>query len=307
MQIFVKYLQDYYRQINFKSLFFTTLFVAILIAVNVTFKIEKRIYALHFPFSLISFIIFFSLVFGIAYWFQFADRSTSFIKEKKSFYFYFLIGIIAFSIKQIHWQIPFLNFLSYPWNKYWMIVLQLPLKLFFILLTLFLVWKQNHKQESFFGLTTKKLKPKPYLIILAILVPFVAIAATQHDFLQTYPKVKNIFFASQHTHQQWFWNLMYEISYSLDFVSIELFFRGFLIIGFIRFAGVNSILPMAAFYCTIHFGKPLAECISSYFGGIVLGVIAYRTKSIFGGLLIHLGLAWLMEIFGYAMPLVFSQ
>jgi hypothetical protein len=306
MQIFVKYLREYYRQINLRSLLFTTLFVGILIAINFTFKIEKRIYAFHFPFSLISFIIFYSGVFAIAYWFQFADKSKEFIKEKKSFYSYFIIGIIAFSIKQIHWQIPFLNLLSYPWNKYWMIVLQLPLKLLLILLTLFFVWKRDHNHESFFGLTTKKFQPKPYLIILAILVPFVAIAATQHDFLQTYPKVKNIFFINKYAHQHFLWKLVYEISYSLDFVSIELFFRGFLIIGFVRFAGVNSILPMAAFYCTIHFGKPLAECISSYFGGIVLGVIAYRTRSIFGGLLVHLGLAWLMEIFGYAIPLVFS-
>ncbi|MBL0133872.1 MAG: hypothetical protein IPP79_07630 [Chitinophagaceae bacterium] len=53
---------------------------------------------------------------------------------------------------------------------------------------------------------------------------------------------------------------------------------------------------MAAFYCSIHFGKPLLECITSYFGGIILGVIVYRTKSIWGGLLMHLGIAWMMEL-----------
>ena len=100
---------------------------------------------------------------------------------------------------------------------------------------------------------------------------------------------------------------MYEISYGLDFVSIELFFRGFLVIGFIRFEGINTILPMAVFYCTIHFGKPLAECISSYFGGIILGVLAYRTKLILGGLMVHLGLAWMMEIGGYASLLYFNS
>ena len=74
-----------------------------------------------------------------------------------------------------------------------------------------------------------------------------------------------------------------------------------------RFAGVDAILPMAAFYCTIHFGKPLGECISSYFGGLILGVIVYRAKSIFGGLIVHLGLAWLMEIGGYAGQLYFNS
>ena len=74
---------------------------------------------------------------------------------------------------------------------------------------------------------------------------------------------------------------------------------GFLILAFIKWAGKDAILPMACFYCTIHFGKPLGECISSYFGGIILGVVVYHTRSIYGGLLVHLGIAWLMELGGY--------
>ncbi|RYZ55167.1 MAG: abortive infection protein, partial [Chitinophagaceae bacterium] len=57
--------------------------------------------------------------------------------------------------------------------------------------------------------------------------------------------------------------------------------------------------PMAIFYCTIHFGKPLGECISSYFGGLILGVVAYRTQTIMGGFFVHVGIAWLMELIGY--------
>src|SRR5580704_3062839 len=106
MRIFVKYLQEYYRQINFRSLVFTTLFVAILITINFIVGIEKRIYALRFPFSLISFIISYSLVFGIAYCFQFIGKPISAIKSRKLFFVYFLIAVIIFSIKQIHWQIP---------------------------------------------------------------------------------------------------------------------------------------------------------------------------------------------------------
>jgi hypothetical protein len=55
---------------------------------------------------------------------------------------------------------------------------------------------------------------------------------------------------------------------------------------------------MAALYCAIHFGKPLAECISSFFGGILLGVISYHSRSVAGGLVLHLGIGWLMEIAG---------
>ena len=53
------------------------------------------------------------------------------------------------------------------------------------------------------------------------------------------------------------------------------------------------------FYCTIHFGKPLGECISSFFGGLLLGIITFHTSAIWGGLIVHLGIAWLMELGGY--------
>jgi hypothetical protein len=71
--------------------------------------------------------------------------------------------------------------------------------------------------------------------------------------------------------------------------------------------GKAAILPMACFYCTIHFGKPLGECISSYFGGMILGIVVYHTRSIFGGLMVHLGIAWLMEIGGYVGNAYFNN
>ena len=89
------------------------------------------------------------------------------------------------------------------------------------------------------------------------------------------------------------------MSYGIDFLTVELFFRGFLVLAFVKYAGKNAILPMACFYCAIHFGKPMAECISSYFGGILLGIIAYNTRSIMGGLMVHVGIAWLREVGGY--------
>ena len=82
----------------------------------------------------------------------------------------------------------------------------------------------------------------------------------------------------------------------MDFLTIESFFRGFVVLAFVRYVGKDAILPMAAFYCTIHFGKPLFECITSYLGGIILGVIVYNTRSIWGGFIVHLGMAWLMDL-----------
>jgi hypothetical protein len=131
------------------------------------------------------------------------------------------------------------------------------------------------------------------------MIPLIAAVSTQPDFLAVYPKLKYLHPGHQAVGHPAISALAYELSYGSDFLTIELFFRGFLVLAFVRFAGKASILPMAVFYCTIHFGKPLAECISSFFGGIILGVITYHTRSIWGGWIVHLGIAWLMELGGY--------
>jgi membrane protease YdiL (CAAX protease family) len=157
------------------------------------------------------------------------------------------------------------------------------------------IWWTGTYDSPFFGLTAKNVNWTPYFIMLLVMVPLIGWASFQNDFLHTYPKLKQLNFIDQYLDRTWPYKLLYEISYGIDFVTIELFFRGFLVLAFVRFAGQEAILPMAVFYCSIHFGKPLAECISSFFGGLILGIIVYHTKSIWGGLMIHLGIAWMME------------
>jgi membrane protease YdiL (CAAX protease family) len=69
-----------------------------------------------------------------------------------------------------------------------------------------------------------------------------------------------------------------------------------LVIGIVSIIGREAILPMALLYVVIHFGKPLTETISSFFGGYILGVFAYKYKNIMGGIIIHIALAWMMEL-----------
>jgi len=136
-------------------------------------------------------------------------------------------------------------------------------------------------------------------LMLLIMLPLIAFASTQQDFLHTYPKLKQVAFTNGMTPHPFWYKLGFELSYGTDFLTIELFFRGFLVFAFVRWLGPDAVLPMAAFYCSIHFGKPLFECISSFFGGLLLGIIAYRTQSILGGIVVHLGIAWMMEAGGY--------
>jgi hypothetical protein len=299
MKDFITYLKNYLRQASLKSILFVTAFTAILVVCNYTIGIEHRIRDIHpWYLSLFSFFFFYSFVFFFA-WAIAGAPEISLPTSRKHFLLILLAAPLYFSFKMIHWD--FSLDLPYPWNRYALIVLQLPAK--FLLLCL-LLWGCGRllKDDKGPGLSftnTKDFHAGPYFLLLACLLPLIALASTRPDFLHTYPKVKNIAFISAYTRSAAPWQLLYELSYGLDFLSIELFFRGLLVIGLARYAGEKAILPMAAFYCTIHFGKPLGECISSFAGGMILGVIALRTRSILGGLIVHLGLAWLMEVGGW--------
>jgi len=91
--------------------------------------------------------------------------------------------------------------------------------------------------------------------------------------------------------------VIFEMVYVSNFLTTELLFRGFLVIGMVKYLGKDAILPMVACYAVLHFGKPLGETISSVFGGYILGVIAFYSKNIWGGVFIHGGIALLMELF----------
>ncbi len=185
------------------------------------------------------------------------------------------------------------------WNDYWNVITYWPLRLIIIGSILIICKELFNKRDPLYGLSVKKINYTPYFIFLLIMVPLISAASTQHDFLSTYPKMKLILPLPENSDPGWFYKLLFQLSYGSDFFTIELFFRGFLVLGFMKWVGKDAILPMACFYCTIHFGKPMAECISSYFGGMLLGIISYHTQSIYGGLLVHLGIAWLMEAGGY--------
>lgn len=187
------------------------------------------------------------------------------------------------------------------WNgdeqEFWVQSLNWVVRVFVVLIPVFIIWWIKDKNnQPFYGSEAIK-KIKPYLIMLLIMVPLITLASTQKDFLQMYPKAK--FLAQLELVSKEKYYLFYELCYGFDFISIEFFFRGFLILSLLKICGPHCIIPVACFYCTIHFGKPLGEAISSFWGGMLLGIISYNTQSVWGGLIVHLGIAWLMELGGW--------
>lgn len=128
-----------------------------------------------------------------------------------------------------------------------------------------------------------------YLLFFAIVFPLVVYFSGSDHFLKTYPLAK---FASL----SWGTLIVWELSYAMQFVALEFFFRGFLIFGPARVLGAWVVPVMGMSYLMLHFQKPFLESIGSIFAGFALGVVALRTRSIYAGMLIHIAVAWSMDL-----------
>ena len=167
-----------------------------------------------------------------------------------------------------------------------------------VALPLFLLHFFSQPKTEFYGLN-RSFDVRPYLTILLIILPFISVASFENSFQTYYPTYKTNLVAEALLWPSWLPMIIYEFAYGLDFFNTEFLFRGFMVIGLAHILGRDAIIPMVAVYCFLHFGKPAGEAVSSIVGGYVLGVIAFYSKSIWGGVILHIGLAWMMELAAY--------
>ncbi len=127
-----------------------------------------------------------------------------------------------------------------------------------------------------------------YIGLFMLVLPAVLIAAQTDSFKLTYPFYK----LSNRSHFDfWAWQGLYW----LQFISLEFFFRGFILRVLAPRYGSTSIFIKIVPYCLIHFCKPLSETLGAIVAGLVLGTLAMRTKSIWGGAFIHIAVALTMD------------
>ena len=141
-----------------------------------------------------------------------------------------------------------------------------------------------------------------YGLCLAAVVPAMLLVSSQPDFGNYYPFYK---LASR----SWFDFAMWEAIYWLQFFSLELFFRGWIVGALRKAMGAGAIFVMAVPYCMIHYGKPYLEAHGAIVAGVVLGSLALRTRSIYSGFLVHITVAFSMDFLALwrrgALPKVF--
>jgi len=128
-----------------------------------------------------------------------------------------------------------------------------------------------------------------YLAMLLVVIPFVVVASRSPGFIAKYP----LYSEAGNSPAEF---LIWESAYGIYFIALEFFFRGFMLFTMARYMGAYAIFVMVIPYAMVHFGKPFAETIGSIIAGTALGTLALRTRSIFGGVLIHIAIAWSMDI-----------
>jgi membrane protease YdiL (CAAX protease family) len=128
-----------------------------------------------------------------------------------------------------------------------------------------------------------------YVGLYGAVLPVIWIVSLSPSFTAFYPMYPN-------AGRSWFDLLMWEGMYAGQFVALEFFFRGFLVGGLGRHIGIFAVPVAVLPYMMIHFSKLLPEAAASVVAGLVLGYLAWKTKSIWGGVCVHCAVAISMDL-----------
>ena len=140
-------------------------------------------------------------------------------------------------------------------------------------------WRWNQVSEHWRG----------YLLLLSPILVFVVMVSFGEDFVNHYPFYDN-------AGRSWLDFLLWELLYMSQFVFLEFFFRGFMLNALRPALGANAIWVMCVPYMMIHLPKLALEATGAILFGLFLGILALQSRSIWGGVLVHAGVALSMDV-----------
>jgi hypothetical protein len=288
---------------HFKQYLSVFLLLIIIMGINYTFDFEDEyLDSLSGFIKFLNYFVFYALPYftSVALYLFFSGKKNVFANKE-----FWIKAIFGLAILSLDSSVPFLQPLvekAFPYElRFWAFKVSVNmisfLTVFFPIIIFYWLYERN--DTNVYGLKPRQFDAKPYFVMLLIMLPLMIAASKTGSFLRQYPMYRT---SPAHGYLgvgEWMTAGTYEIAYALDFITVEFLFRGFMVIAFITTLGRGAVLSMAVLYCTLHFGKPMGEAISSLLGGYILGVVAYETKSIWGGVIVHIGIAWMMEIIAF--------
>src|SRR3979411_121758 len=171
MNDILRYIRLYLQQVDKWVLLLCTAFSAMLIYLNYRQGLEKWL-TIQSPLPFSSFtghyILFFA-AFPIPYLFYLIFKRVNYFAHPL-FIFLLLIAPAIFAFKMSMNTSVFISD-DEGWNHYWNQVLNWPIRLLVMTGILLFLWRRFHKQQSFYGLSTKNFSWKPYALMLALMIP----------------------------------------------------------------------------------------------------------------------------------------
>lgn len=128
-------------------------------------------------------------------------------------------------------------------------------------------------------------------LLYLVMLPLVYLASRQAGFQRSYP-----FFAFE---RLGFTNLLLGLGIrAVGMFAWEFICRGYLLFGFERRVGGPAAIAVQTIpFAVMHVGKPAPEAIGSIVAGVVLGIVALRSRSFIPGAILHWSVAATLDIF----------
>jgi membrane protease YdiL (CAAX protease family) len=125
-----------------------------------------------------------------------------------------------------------------------------------------------------------------FLFVMIILIWFVSATPA---FAEKYPHLSS-------AKSDWNTLFIYEAGMLLYMFAWEFIWRGFMLFGLEKRFGVYAVLMQMIPFVILHNGKPFLETFGAIFGGIALGILALRTRSIYYCVLTHIGVMFSIDV-----------
>jgi hypothetical protein len=161
---------------------------------------------------------------------------------------------------------------------------------FFVLPALIIILIFREKISEYgFKIGYYKIGFKISVIVILVMSVIVWFVSTEKSFYLTYPYLNE-------TKNDWLLFFIYEFLLLVYIFSWEFVWRGYMLFGLETKFGYYSIFIQMIPFVILHNGKPALETFSAIFGGILLGILALRTRSFMYGVLIHFCLIFNMDL-----------
>jgi CAAX protease family protein len=154
-----------------------------------------------------------------------------------------------------------------------------------VLIPFFIIKVILHEKLSDFGIRLGdwRFGLKFLAVAMVVMAPGFYITGTDLAFQMEYPLTRNLYGEGGVSTM-----ILWELTYLIYYIAWEIHFRGFQQLGMEKRVGpALSILIMMLASTLIHVRKPFNETFSAIFGAFLIGVLAWRTRSIIWGILLH--------------------